>query len=402
MSDTKQTMSELEKARFVTAFRLCLNDRTFVKLSLGKSKGSAVARKVRITLVAIQDRLQLRFLSQFPTREVTENFEIETGIDKISELLGNDYLSGNLFTTSGDTTLFFNKRGKAAIHASTPTVQDTPSLDHNREKNYLVTLQQAFLVHLEITNSAGILKPTMASKFKQINRFVEIVDDLIRDSSLMNAATIKVADIGSGKGYLTFALFEHLSKTLGKDATVTGIERRSDLVGFCNQVAKRLGLAQLRFVEGDANKTQFEKVDIAIALHACNTATDDAIYRGVETDAAIIVCAPCCQHQIAPQLSKDNEEMRGIYRFGLLKQRQADLITDTARALLLESVGYRVKVIDFVSTEHTNKNLMLAAVQDSNVDRAAARMQYASLKKAFGFQEMELETMLGAEVRDAC
>jgi len=371
-----------------------LDNETFVKLSLGKSRGKEVARKLRITLVAIQDTFQLRFLFQFPSRDITENHSIELGFKKIATLIGQDYMSANLFMTDSDLSLLYNKRGQTSLHQTKVALRDKPSVEHNRKKNHVVDLEKDFLVQLDVTSASGQLKPTMASKFKQINRFVEIVDDLVRESTLADAQAIRVIDIGSGKGYLTFALYDYFSAKRRKDMSVTGVEVRPELVEFCNQIAKRLEFEHLRFQTGHASHVELGDADIVIALHACNTATDDAIFRGVSAKAAIIICAPCCQHEIAPQLSKDNESFKGLYRFGLLKQRQADMITDASRALLLESVGYRVKVIEFVATEHTNKNLMIAAVLDSKVDCKAARAQYNQLKFLFGFAEHALERLL--------
>lgn len=388
-----------DKASFLASFRECLANDTFVKLSLGKSRGKDVARKLRITLVAIQNSVQLRFQFQFPSRDITENHCIELGCERIARLIGQDYMSANLFATDSDLSLLYNKRGQTSLHRTNVTMRVKPSVEHNRKKNHVVDLENDFLSHLEITSASGQLKPTMASKFKQINRFVEIVDELVRESALADRQSIRAIDIGSGKGYLTFALYDFFTAKRHKDMTVTGVEIRPDLVEFCTRVAKSLSFHQLRFELGQANQVELDDVDIVIALHACNTATDDAIFRGVAARAVIIIVAPCCQHQIAPQLSKDNESLQGIYRFGLLKQRQADMITDAARALLLESVGYRVKVLEFVSTEHSNKNLMIAAVQDSSVDCVTANAQYHKLKKIFGFQEHALERLLHETVK---
>ncbi len=383
-----------DKTNFLASLRGCLDDETFIKLSLGKSRGKEVARKVRITLVAIQDTFQLRFLFQFTSRDITENHSIELGCKKIASLIGQDYMSANLFMTDSDLSLLYNKRGQTSLHQTKVATREKPSVDHNRKKNHVVELGKDFLVHLDVTSASGQLKPTMASKFKQINRFVEIVDDLVRESTLADAQGIRVIDIGSGKGYLTFAVYDYFSTKRQKDITIIGVEIRPELVELCNQIAKRLEFHQLRFQAGQASQIELGDFDLIIALHACNTATDDAIFRGVAAKAAMIICAPCCQHEIAPQLLKDNESLQGIYRFGLLKQRQADMITDASRALLLESVGYRVKVIEFVATEHTNKNLMIAAVLDSNVNRDSARAQYHQLKSLFGFQDHSLERLL--------
>ncbi len=385
-----------DKTSFLASLRESLDKETFVKLSLGKSQGSDVARKARITLVDIQAAMHLRFLFQFPSRDLTENHSLERGCERIAALIGQDYLSANLFTTESDLSLLYNRRGKTTLTHARPTLQIKPSVDHNRKKNHLVEVDKDYLVHLDVTTSSGQLKPTMASKFKQINRFIEIVDELVRESTLSEQARIRVVDIGSGKAYLTFALYDFFSSKRQRQMSVIGIECRPELVTLCNQISQRLAFLHLRFQAGQANQVDLGDIDMVIALHACDTATDDAIFRGIEAEASIVICAPCCQHEIAPQLPKENESLGGIYRFGLFKQRQADLITDASRALLLESAGYRVKVIEFISTEHTSKNLMIAAIRDDKVDRTAARSQYDRLKSLVGFQEHTLERLLHA------
>jgi hypothetical protein len=394
LPESNLSSSSDDKATFLASLRESLDRETFVKLSLGKSQGNEAARKVRITLVDIQAAMHLRFLFQFPSRDITENHNLDRGCEKIAALIGSHYLSANLFTTVADLGLLYNKRGQSTLLRSKPTTQIKPSVDHNRKKNHVVEVGKDFLVQLDVTSPSGQLKPTMASKFKQINRFIEIVDELVRESTLSEQPKIRVVDIGSGKGYLTFALYDFFSSKRHKEISVVGIECRPELVALCNQISQRLAFKQLQFQAGQANQVDLGDVDIMIALHACDTATDDAIFRGIEAKSSIIICAPCCQHEIAPQLPKDNESLIGIYRFGLLKQRQADLVTDACRALLLESVGYRVKVIEFISTEHTNKNLMIAAVRDAKVNRSAAAAQYHRLKSLFDFQEHELERLL--------
>ena len=205
---------------------------------------------------------------------------------------------------------------------------------------------------------------------------------------------LSVIDIGSGKGYLTFALYDYLTAHLAKQARVTGIEVRPELVQFCNDLASRLKFKDLSFEAATAAQTEVAPVDLLIALHACDTATDDAIFHGIRGNAALIVTAPCCQHELAPQLAKPADALQGITKYGLFKQRQADLVTDAARCLLLESQGYKVKVIEFVSTEHTAKNLMIAGFRSNEVNREAARRQYDALKASMGFKTQRLEERL--------
>jgi hypothetical protein len=175
---------------------------------------------------------------------------------------------------------------------------------------------------------------------------------------------------------------------------MTGIEVRDDLVAFCSALARELKFGGLTFVAADASHASSQSTDVVIALHACDTATDDAMAFGVHSGARLILSAPCCQHEIAPQIKDTGEGLKGLIKYPLLKQRQADLVTDAARALLLEASGYKVRLIEFTSTEHTSKNILIAAVKSANVDRSAARQQFLALKDATGFSTHHLASQL--------
>jgi hypothetical protein len=207
-------------------------------------------------------------------------------------------------------------------------------------------------------------------------------------------APLSILDIGSGKGYLTFALYDHLTTALRKACRITGVEMRGDLVTFCNGLARTLNFSDLAFEAAEAQQTATAHADVVIALHACDTATDDAMALGINANAQMILAAPCCQHELAPQIKDTAEGFAGVVKYPLLKQRQADLVTDAARALLLEASGYKVKVIEFVSTEHTAKNILIAATKSANVNSSRAKRQYQELKRAMGFETQRLASQL--------
>ena len=379
---------------FQKSLKASIEAATFVKMTLGKYRGDADVNQCRIALVSIREQLQLRFVFQHQTKDITKNDSIEVGLNRIERMLGNEFFSGHLFTTEADHSIHFNKRGIPRLSTATATFPSRPSTEHNRKKSYLVEATSDYLMHLNVTDRQGVAKPSMAAKFKQVCRFVEIIDSLIRESVLSDRTEVTAVDIGCGKGYLTFALYEHLTNRLGKAAVVRGVERRQDLVDFCNKTASQVRFRQLSFDACEAKSIDVTPTDILIALHACDTATDEAIYYGIRANASIIVCAPCCQHEIAPQLTDCSPSLNAITKFGLLKQRQADIVTDAARALLLEASGYRVKVLEFVSVEHTSKNLMLAGVRCGLVDCQASMAQYLEQKRLFGFKSHHLESLL--------
>lgn len=387
-------MTAPDKDAFLAAVTENAKAATLVRITLGKYRGTGDAQKIVVTPVTVKDAPHLKFVTSHARKDITGNYAIDSAVERLAGLIGEDYLSATLFTTAQDLTLQFTKKKATTLTRGKPTFASVPAAGHNRAKNYIVDAGRPYLKALGVTQADGTVKPSMYPKFKQICHFVEIVDQLIRESDLDTAGKISVTDIGSGKGYLTFALYDHLTAALRKSASVKGIEVRADMVALCQRIAKDAGFTGLTFDEIRADQAAARASDVIIALHACDTATDDAIYQGISTNAALIVVAPCCQHELAPQLAKASDALTGITKFGLFKQRQADLVTDAARCLLLEASGYRVKVIEFVSTEHTAKNIMIAAIRATTIDRAAARAQFERLKSEMGFTSQHLATRL--------
>lgn len=387
-------MSDADRQAFLARVFESANAATLVRITLGKYRGSGDATKIVVTPVTIKGVAQLKFVTSHARNDITQNYAIDDAMRRLAGLVGEDYLSATLFTTSEDVTLQFTKKKATTLTRGKPTFVTLPAQSHNRTKKYVVDAGRPYLHALGVTQTDGVVKPSMYPKFKQICHFVEIVDQLISESDLSAASEISVTDIGSGKGYLTFALYDHLTATLGKRAAVTGVDVRGDMVALCQDFAKRADFGGLQFAEGLAENAVARPSDVIIALHACDTATDDAIYRGISGDAKLIVVAPCCQHELAPQLAAAAEALAGITKFGLFKQRQADLVTDAARCLLLEASGYRVKVIEFVSTEHTAKNILIAAIRSGTIDKTVARAQFEKLKTEMGFTKQHLAALL--------
>lgn len=381
------------KARFLAAVATSFKAETLVRLTLGKFRGDGEDEKIVATPVVIKGAARLKFVTSRKRQDITKNYTIEDAGPVLDRLLGERYLSATLFATDGDWSLQYSKKRDARLTRGKATFSARGETAHDRAKAYRVDAASAYLAALGVSDGKGAVKPSMFGKFKQISHFIEIVDDLLRDSALADARSLRIADIGSGKGYLTFALYDYLVRE-GRRAEVSGIEMRPELVALCNGIARQNGFAGLRFEARAASDEALPELDILIALHACDTATDDAIFQGIRANAALIITAPCCQHELAPQIEAAGA-FEGLLKFGLFKQREADLITDAARCLLLEASGYRVKVIEFVSTEHTAKNLLIAGSRSDTVDRAAARRQYEALKAAAGFTTQHLERRLG-------
>jgi hypothetical protein len=281
-------------------------------------------------------------------------------------------------------------KARAAAVAPAPTA-------HDREKTRWVPVERPFLTALGVTDAQHQVIPAMSRKWKQINRFVEVFDRALAASPLAATAPerpLHVVDFGSGKGYLTFAVHDHLQRALGRNARVTGVELRAELVDFCNAAIDRLGLAGLHFDAGDVRTYTPPAIDVMIALHACDTATDFAIHLGLRANASIILCSPCCHKQIRPQLLTPHP-LRPILQHGVHLGQEAEMLTDGLRALLLDAAGYDTQVFEFVSLEHTNKNKMILAVKRAQPranDEVLAQIR--EIKAFYGIREHALEMLM--------
>jgi SAM-dependent methyltransferase len=244
---------------------------------------------------------------------------------------------------------------------------------------------------LGITNARGEVPAPSQDKWRQIDKYLEIIESLLREQALPTDAHI--ADMGSGKGYLTFALYDFLTRQRQMTPRITGIELRPQLVALCNQIARDNGFSGLQFIAQDIKDYHPERLDMLIALHACDTATDLALAVGIQHQAEIIVAAPCCHKQIRRDMHARNE-LAPVLRHGILEERQAEILTDGIRALLLESEGYDTKVFEFISSEHTAKNVMITALNKHRRNREEALAKVAALKTGFGIERHYLETLL--------
>ena len=268
----------------------------------------------------------------------------------------------------------------------------TETAPHNRDKNYRVQRDSAFLKALGVSDSAGEIKPSMYSKYRQVCRFIELFMERIERTQAIKQKRVKVLDIGSGKGYLTFAMYDQLTQA-GLNPKVDGVDLRSEMVDLCNEAAQTCGFESLAFHNIKAEDFVQGYYDAIIALHACDTATDDALFYGIKSKSKLIVCAPCCQHEVLVDLKKSETKNRKFISHGLFLQKQADLITDNSRVMLLRSQGYQVDVIDFVATEHTPKNTLITAIKKGKPSPKYFH-EYESYKKAFGFDGIKLEALL--------
>ncbi len=386
--------------KFISILSSSIENQEFVKLTLGKYRGSEESlEKVVARIVQLKSGLHISLTYCYKTQEIVKNHLVPEGLDLISNLLSKDFLSGRLFTTKQDIQLDYNKHQEAKIHFIKPTFTDETIAipqGHDRQKQRLIASKNnPYLTALGITNKQGEIVKTMESKFRQINKFIEIIQGLVQSSGLLNKDNISIVDMGAGKGYLTFALYDFLVNKLNQPASIVGIENRKNLVDFCNSVATSVGFENLHFQQGDIKSYGTKPTDITIALHACDTATDDAIYQGIQSQSAVIILAPCCHKQIRKQVHPDDEGLKNILKFGILCERQSEIITDGLRALLLELSGYETKVFEFISPEHTSKNIMIVGIKnDRYVDKDNIMQQIKEIKHLYGIDFHYLETLL--------
>ena len=390
---------------------LALVEQPFAKLVLSKPRDRAGdLLRVSVRPVALKGVPQLSLLYTHATRDITKNMLPADALAMLRPLLTDAFGDAHLWTTGEEIQLLTSKKGRrtmlrhkvsapvesAALDRKQDRLQD--GLKHDREKHRYVDLERPFLTALGVTNEQHQLVPAMARKWKQINKFVEVLDHALAGTALAQAERLDVVDFGSGKGYLTFATHEHLRNARALPAFVAGVELREDMVALCNGAAQRLGLEGLRFEQGDVRSVVPEKIDIMIALHACDTATDHAIHTGVRAGASIIMCSPCCHKELRPQLLSPHP-LRPILKHGVHLGQQAEMLTDGLRALVLEACGYETQVFEFVALEHTNKNKMILAVKrpgGSTTEAEATWRQIDDLKAFYGVRDQCLETLLRA------
>lgn len=392
-------MQQASIKTFLQLFKNSAKERSLVKLTLGgKRNKQSDLKNVFVKPVALKTGDKFSFVYRHNTNDITKNFDLGESINAIEKLLISDFFNADLFATSNDYQLLQqnDKPDSYRVKIITKPASHTSASpqQHDKQKQRIIqTANNIYLHKLGITSADGQVKKDMQDKYKQINHYIEIIEGIIKDIDFNG--NIHVTDMGSGKGYLTFALYDYLTNTLKKQAKVTGIEMREDLVKACNQIAAAAKFAGLHFTKGTIADTQLPAVDIMIALHACDTATDDAIQKGIAANAKAIIVAPCCHKQIRKQMKPDNI-LSSITKHGILLERQAEMVTDSIRALLLEANGYKTKVFEFIGTEHTPKNVMIAAVKSNHAfNKQESIDKVKSLKTMFNIQQHYLEKLLG-------
>ena len=385
------------RAEFLASLDTSLAQNAFIKLVLARHVGQEPdLQRLIVKLATIKGAPCLSFVYRYKTRDITKNFSLQDGQQFIAEALPDTFKNAHLLTLTDELQLEFSKKNKASLHRNKQQQERAaPELGHDREKKRYLEVNRPFLHDLGVTDKQHQLIPAMSRKWKQINKFIEVFSHAFGASTLAAAsAPVRVADFGSGKGYLTFAIHDYLANSLQRQAQVTGVELRPDMVELCNAAAASLEHPGLLFECGDVRSVVPSDIDVMIALHACDIATDYAIHTGIRCGAAIIMCSPCCHKEIRLQIQSPGL-LKPMLQYGLHLGQQAEMVTDSLRALLLDACGYETKVFEFISLEHTNKNKMILAVKrDTPVAVADALAKIEALKAFYGIREQRLQTLL--------
>ncbi len=373
-----------------------------IKINLGNHKGNQIdLKQIIIKPVIIKHTLKMAFNYKYKTKDIFKNYEIDQGIEKIGAYIKDGFHSATMITTTQHLILNINSKQipnlkKVAVKEKDYSKLPVVNLNHDRIKHKDINANSGYLNALGLTDEKGEVFKNAQDKFKQINHFIKLLKPEIRD--LGPNQINKVADMGSGKGYLTFALYNYLQQQ-NPDIKMKGVEYRKDLVDFCNKISKENHFKGLDFIQGNIRDTNIEDLDLLIALHACDTATDEAISIGIKNKSKLIVVAPCCHKQIRREIeqNKPTNELNIITKHGVFLEKHAEMLTDAIRILILEYYGYKVKALEFISDSHTPKNVMLLATYKGKINAEQQNkilIQLNKAKKFYGFSFHQLEKLM--------
>ena len=383
MSDTTDVLSEL------------LNERleTFI---LSNSRDKEI-KKCSLRPLEIKGQLAFQESLYKGNQVFHKNLTAEEAVQRVDEYLENVFQQ--LEAAGGDKFLLIlvSKKGKRTVKLRKRIVPEKGvDLDHNRKKKYILREGEPvdFLVDLGVMTKDGQVVKAYFDKFRQINRFLEFVEDIL--TALPKDREINILDFGCGKSYLTFALYYYLRKLKGYPVRITGLDLKEDVIERCNALKNKYGYERLQFLKGDISKYEGEsQVDMVVTLHACDTATDYALYKAVKWQASVILSVPCCQHELNRTI--ENRDLNAVFQFGVLKERIAALATDGLRAELLKTKGYDMQVLEFIDMEHTPKNLLLRGIYTGKKSSAE---DYEACKELLGGRGITLEKLFEEEGRE--
>ena len=394
-------MKEPPAAQFTTRLATSLDEGNFVRLVLSRPAAPEEGlEKILARRVDLPGGAHLSLTYRYARRDVAKNIPLSEAGDWVFQQLQGRFHNALLCTLRRDWQLYMPSTGPARLVSHPPSAKELPAPVHDQPRRSLLDASARDWLHgLGVVDATGKIHSSMADKHRQIQRYLELFSHLAAENGWAEAAAslppeFTLVDMGCGKGYLTFGMWQLFCRQWQKTARIIGVELRPELVDSANALARRLRAEGLEFLSGGIDSVDLPRVDALVALHACNTATDDAIRRGITRGARLIIVAPCCHQELRPQLGRP-EPLAPILRHGTMAERLAEWLTDGLRALYLEAAGYRTKIFEFVASEHTPKNLMIAALKTGEPPPAAeARERIDRLKLFFGIREHALDSLL--------
>ena len=331
--------------------------------------------KIKVRPVMLKGNLLFQKTAYEGTKVFHDNLTCEEIIGQIEEMLTCSFKQCEIEHRRHKAIVLISKKGKITIKRKRTgntgvesEVDRKVQLSHNRIKKYILEegIPVPFLVDLGVQTNEGKIIHSRYGKFRQINRFLEFIEDIL--PTLSKERTVHIIDFGCGKSYLTFAMYYYLHDLKDYDVEITGLDLKEDVIANCNRLSEKYGYDKLHFIKGDiAEYDGGNTVDMVVTLHACDTATDYALAKAVKWGSRVILSVPCCQHEVNKQIH--NEELSSLFEYGIIKERMAALVTDAVRANLLEAEGYETSILEFIDMEHTPKNLLIRAIRRDNIDR---------------------------------
>lgn len=373
-----------------------------VDMVISSARGGGDFIKIKVRPVMIRDSLYFQ-VSRYTDKQVFhENMTAEDALETLSGWILHDFRQAQIRMQDEMVTVLVSKKGKATVKSKKAACIETQNLEHNRKKQYIIEEGMAvpFMIDLGVMTESGKIIRTRYDKYRQINRFLEFIEDILPE--LPTDRTVHIIDFGCGKSYLTFAMYYYLKVLKHYDIRITGLDLKQKVIEDCQALADQYGYDGLQFLCGDiADYNGTDEVDMVVTLHACDTATDYALYKAVKWHASVILSVPCCQHELNRKMQC--ETLSGAFQYGLIKERTAALMTDAMRGQLLEMKGYKTQLLEFIDMEHTPKNILIRGVKSKGLLPKAARKQqmenYQKCRDFFGaeltleklFKEMEGE-----------
>lgn len=353
----------------VKAFEQYINEK-LEQVIISNSTESERIKKVKIRPVLIKGDILFQITSYCGQKVLHQNATRDEVLQELENWFTGLFKQAQISTKDSTVTILISKKGKTTVKVKSKNIdpiqwdplKPIEIASHNRVKQYIIKegVGVPFLVDLGIMTSEGKIVNAKYDKYKQINRFLEFIEDVL--PNLEKEKEISIIDFGCGKSYLTFAMYYYLKELQGYNVKITGLDLKEDVIKTCNELKERYGYHEMQFLKGDiASYEGTDSVDMVVTLHACDTATDYAMFKASNWGAKVILSVPCCQHEVNKQISC--EELGSILQHGLIKERMSALITDALRANLLETLGYKVQVMEFIDMEHTPKNILIRAVK---------------------------------------